>query len=116
MANDSNPTFVSINDLPEIDSLSPDAEIMVNNSATPVAANKIKFSDAIKPVTDNISNIQSSVNSLSEDVAELGLIKISKKTQSEWESLGVKDQNTLYIVIQSTGTDASLYIGDIPIM
>lgn len=116
MANNDNLTFVSINDLPEVTALSADAEIMVNNAATPVAANKVKFSNAIKPTTETLNDLQSEVTNLSEAVADLGTIKLSKLTQSEWEALGAKDPNTLYIVIQNTGTDASLYIGAIPIM
>lgn len=108
--------LVTINDLPEVETLSADAELMVNNAATPVPANKIKVSKVLSPVNEALADMQTEVNNLSEAVASLGTIKIRKLTQIEWEELGAKDENTLYIVIQTTGTDATLYIGNIQVM
>lgn len=109
-------TFVSINDLPEVSTLDAAAEMVVNNAATPVAANKIKFANAVKPITDTLNDVQGQVTNLSEAVASLGTVKLAKLTQPEWEALGAKDPNTLYIVIQNSGTDAALYIGSIQIV
>lgn len=108
--------LVTINDLPEVETLSADAELMVNNAATPVPASKIKVSKVLSPVNEALADMQTEVNNLSEAVASLGTIKIRKLTQIEWEGLGAKDENTLYIVIQTTGTDAALYIGNIQVM
>lgn len=108
--------LVTINDLPEVETLSADAELMVNNAATPVPANKIKVSKVLVPVNEALADMQTEVNNLSEAVASLGTIKIRKLTQIEWEELGAKDENTLYIVIQTTGTDATLYIGNVQVM
>ena len=108
--------LVTINDLPEVQTLSADAEMMVNNAATPVPASKIKVSKVLSPVNEALADMQTEVNNLSEAVATLGTIKLKKLSQAEWEALGVKDENTLYIVIQTTGTDAVLYIGNIQVM